>query len=99
MRTRLISFCFLLVSTVVLVSAQSGNTPSSASGNRAAASQQAVLDRYCISCHNDRQKLSGLSLERLDLNRIGDNAELWEKVVHKVRAGMQPPNGKPRPDT
>jgi hypothetical protein len=62
------------------------------------ASQRAVLDRYCTVCHNQKLKTAGLMLDRLDLAHVGDNAEVWEKVVRKLRAGMMPPEGMPRPD-
>jgi hypothetical protein len=65
---------------------------------RSVSGQRALLDQYCVSCHNERQKSAGLALDKLDLSRVSDNRELWEKVVHKVRAGMQPPSGKPRPE-
>src|SRR5438270_525627 len=60
--------------------------------------QQAVLDRYCITCHNQKLKTGGLELDKLSLTRAGADAETWEKVVRKVRAGMMPPAGAPRPD-
>jgi hypothetical protein len=62
------------------------------------AAQRALLDRYCVTCHNARAKTGGLTLEGVDLTRVGENAELWEKVVRKLRAGMMPPPGRPRPD-
>ena len=56
----------------------------------------AVVSRtYCQTCHNERLKTGGLSLEALTLER---NAEIWEKVVRKVRAGMMPPAGARRPE-
>jgi mono/diheme cytochrome c family protein len=57
-----------------------------------------LLRRYCTSCHSDRLKTAGLSLEALDLSRISDAAETWEKVVWKLRGGIMPPVGRPRPD-
>jgi hypothetical protein len=60
--------------------------------------ERALLDKYCVTCHNDRAKTAGLMLDRADLSQIGDHAELWEKVVAKLRAGMMPPSGMPRPD-
>src|SRR5678815_867545 len=62
-----------------------------------AASQRAVLDQYCVTCHNDKLKTANLSLEKLDLTTAGDHAELWEKVVRKLRAGLMPPPGMRRP--
>jgi mono/diheme cytochrome c family protein len=59
--------------------------------------QRALLDQYCVTCHNDRIKTSNLSLEKLDLATAGDHAELWEKVVRKLRAGVMPPPGVKRP--
>jgi len=54
-----------------------------------------VLDQYCVTCHNDRLKTGGLSLQRLP---VDGNAETWEKVIRKVRAGMMPPAGAKRPE-
>src|SRR5262245_47747390 len=58
----------------------------------------AVLNQYCFTCHNQRAKTAGLSLETLDLSAIGHDAEIWEKVVRKLRSGMMPPQGAPHPD-
>jgi len=60
--------------------------------------QRAVLDRYCVTCHNQKLKTAGLTLDTLDLAHIGEHAEQWEKVVRKLRAGMMPPAGLPRPN-
>ncbi len=56
-----------------------------------------LVDQYCIGCHSDRVRTANLSLEHLDLTTAGDDAELWEKVVRKMRAGMMPPPGMRRP--
>jgi len=48
---------------------------------------RAVLDTYCITCHNQRLRTGGLALDRLDLTNPGANAEEWEKVIAKLRAG------------
>jgi hypothetical protein len=58
-----------------------------------------ILDRYCVSCHSDRLKTGGFSLEGLDLSALPQNAETWEKVVRKLRSGAMPPAGRPRPDS
>ena len=63
----------------------------------ASAAQRALLDQYCVTCHNDRAKTANLSLEKLDLATVSGNAELWEKVVRKLRAGVMPPPGVRRP--
>jgi hypothetical protein len=58
---------------------------------------RALLDQYCVVCHNDRAKTANLSLEHLDLATVGDHPELWEKVVRKLRAGVMPPPDVRRP--
>jgi mono/diheme cytochrome c family protein len=59
---------------------------------------RAVLDKYCAGCHNDKVKSGGLSMAGLDLSKIAQHAEVGEKIVVKLRAGMMPPVGMPRPD-
>ena len=58
----------------------------------------ALLTTYCFSCHNQRLRTAGLSLDDVDVTRIGANADLWEKVGHKLRSGQMPPLGRQRPD-
>ena len=62
------------------------------------ADQRALLDQYCVTCHSERLEVGGLSLQDLDLNNVADHAEVWEKVVRKLRAGSMPPQPRPRPD-
>jgi cytochrome c5 len=59
---------------------------------------RALLDKYCVTCHNERAKIAGLTLDKVDLSDIPGNADILEKVVRKVRVGMMPPQGAPRPD-
>jgi hypothetical protein len=59
---------------------------------------RALLDRYCIACHNDKLKTSGLTLEAVDLMQVADHAEILEKVARKLGTGQMPPPGRPRPD-
>ena len=59
---------------------------------------QALVEKYCVTCHNDRTKTGNLTLTGLDVAQPGEHAETWEKVVRKVRAGLMPPGGMPRPD-
>jgi cytochrome c5 len=56
-----------------------------------------ILDRYCITCHNERLQTAGLMLDRLDIGDVAGNADVLEKVVRKLRAGQMPPEGRPRP--
>ena len=61
------------------------------------ASARKLLDQYCVGCHNDRTKASNFSLEKADLAKAGEHPEIWERVIRKMRAGMMPPPGLPRP--
>ena len=62
-----------------------------------AAPYRALLDQYCVTCHNERAKTAGLMLDKMDLAHIAESAETWEKVIRKLRGGMMPPTGRPRP--
>ena len=63
-----------------------------------AVGQPNLTVRYCVACHNDASKSGGLSLKRLNASHPEQNAAEWEKVIVKLRAGMMPPSGAPRPD-
>ena len=69
-------------------------TPQAASS---ATERQNLLRRYCIGCHNDRLETGGLSLEAVDLTNVGAHPDVWERVVRKLRGGIMPPVGRPRP--
>jgi hypothetical protein len=55
--------------------------------------------RYCVSCHDDIERTANLSLESLSLDAVSAHPAEWEKVVRKLRAGMMPPVGEPRPSS
>ena len=69
-----------------------------APGRMSLAAEQALVARNCAGCHNDKLKTGGFSWSRIDLAHPAQNAEQVEKVIRKVRAGMMPPAGMPRPD-
>ena len=62
------------------------------------APHHALVNRYCLSCHNDRTRTAGLALETINGQALGDNWEAWEKVARKLRARQMPPAGGRRPD-
>ena len=64
---------------------------------RPAPVDRALLDRYCVTCHNGRLRTGGLALDDLDVTDVAAHAETLEKVVRKLRAGQMPPPGRPRP--
>jgi cytochrome c551/c552 len=60
---------------------------------------RALVNQYCAGCHNDKLKSGGFSWTKLDLAHPELNADQAEKVIRKVRAGLMPPAGLPRPDS
>jgi cytochrome c553 len=58
----------------------------------------AVLAKYCVTCHNEKRKVGGLSIEQLNLQNVAGNAEAWEKIARKFRTHEMPPPGVSRPD-
>ncbi len=68
---------------------------------------RAFVTRYCEGCHNQAAKNSKndiireagrkLTLDAMDIDDVSKDPETWEKVVRKLRAGMMPPSGLPRP--
>src|SRR5512139_290153 len=59
--------------------------------------RQTTVQRYCVTCHNQRMKTAGLMLDTMDVEHPAANAAEWEKVIVKLRAGSMPPTGSPRP--
>ena len=63
-----------------------------------ASAQRAVLDRYCVVCHNEQARTAGLALDKMDIEQVSEGAPVWEKVLRKLRGRAMPPAGMPRPD-
>jgi len=61
-------------------------------------SAQALVDKYCVGCHNDKLKTAGVSLQAVRATDVGAGAATWERVYRKVRSGEMPPYKMPRPD-
>ena len=57
-----------------------------------------MLDHYCVTCHNQKAKTANLTFDTMDLTHVGKDAAVWERAVRKLRGGMMPPPGMPRPD-
>jgi mono/diheme cytochrome c family protein len=62
------------------------------------ADHSAVIDTYCVACHNAQLKTADLELDSADIADPIANPPLWEKVIRKLRTGAMPPAGMPRPD-
>ena len=58
-----------------------------------------VITKYCVTCHNERLQTANLALDTLDLANVAADAEVWEKVIYKLRGGVMLPVGRPRPDS
>lgn len=56
-----------------------------------------LLDSYCMDCHNSLDRAGDVSFESLSLDNVGHDAAIWEDVIRKIRAGLMPPQGEPRP--
>ena len=72
--------------------------PAAAEPAEEVAAYRAVLDRYCVACHNRRTLAGNLALDTADLDQVGPHAELWEKVLQKLHTRAMPPPGRPRPE-
>ena len=79
--------CFLLSSLAVFSAAAQTPSPN-----------RALLDKYCVTCHNQKAKTAGLMLDKMDVDHPPQSAEVWERVIRKLKGGMMPPQGMPRPD-
>jgi cytochrome c551/c552 len=97
-----IAATLLLVAGIANVETQapldSARSRPQATTTATAPTPQAVVDRYCLTCHNTRLKTGGLTLEGLAVTQAGQQPQVWEKVVRKVRTGMMPPANAPRPE-
>src|SRR5688500_1356310 len=102
-RASMLFFCACWVVAVASLGLRAGHPPAPsqapAPGQQRVEPQpeQALVKQYCISCHNSRALTGGLSLEGLDPAAAASHSDVWEKVIIKLRGGMMPPVGMPRP--
>ena len=97
---------FLCLGVAVLLAAGAASAPSAhaAAGSATGVGQPGpeyatLVSTYCVTCHNDRLKTAGLSLQGLDLANVPDHARVWEQVARKLRSGEMPPSTvRNRPD-
>jgi mono/diheme cytochrome c family protein len=90
----LCGFVAASLSTDISAGLQDPRTTSDATASHV----RSILDQYCVSCHSQRVRTAGLALDNLDLTSVAANAETWEHVIAKLRAGSMPPPGRPRPE-
>jgi mono/diheme cytochrome c family protein len=96
MKRTVVSLIGLMLTGLTFVQAAQHETPSPSLSP--AATQRAFLNRYCVTCHNEKLNTAGLMLDKMDVENISEGAEAWEKVVGKLRTAAMPPAGLPRPD-
>jgi hypothetical protein len=96
----------ILVASVIWIVSLSAALPGAQAPQSAARAtssadtvERSVVDKYCVTCHNQRLKTGGLVLDSAEVSNVAAHADVWEKVIRKVAAGMMPPAGVPRPDT
>src|SRR5215475_7610079 len=100
---------WLLAVAALAIAGQTAQAPQQAQGpqsgrlkpdatSAAAAPPAATINKYCVTCHNDRLKTGGLSLAGVDVEHPSAKAETWEKVIRKLRTNAMPPPNAPRPD-
>ena len=95
-----------ILSLLVQVYGKTGGrqSQSAVASSDQAAAQRAIINQYCSTCHSDKAKAAGMDsarkidFDRLDIADVSRDAETWERVVRKLRAGMMPPSGIRRPD-
>jgi mono/diheme cytochrome c family protein len=85
------------VTALATVETQTASVPPSQTATPPSGAR-AMLDTYCVGCHNQRLKTAGLALDTVDATAPHANPEVWERVITKLRAGSMPPAGRPRPD-
>jgi mono/diheme cytochrome c family protein len=79
------------------VSSAKPTVPAARSTSSTSQTARGLLDQYCVGCHNDKARVANFSLQSADVKTVGGHPEIWERVIRKMRAGMMPPPGMPRP--
>src|SRR5215813_8873349 len=86
-----------LTAVVFMLSLASSLMPAAAQ-HPETSSPRAVLNTYCVTCHNQKLSTADLMLDKAKVDHPAENPAIWEKVLRKLRAREMPPFGRPRPD-
>src|SRR5437762_11842751 len=81
-----------LAGILILINVASAHAQAAVSDN------DAVVAKYCVTCHNERTKTAGLMLDKANIADPSATADVWEKAIRKMRVGMMPPQSAPHPD-
>ncbi len=93
--------CLLAVLGMAPLRAQAPGAAATAMAAKAQAAGEAakgMLDKYCVTCHNQKLKTAGLTLDALDVSKPTAHADEFERVIRRLRSSTMPPRGLPRPD-
>ena len=82
---------------ILTAAPQEAGKQAAAANPNAANPNKALINRYCVTCHNQKLKTANLSLDVLDLQHPEKDALTWERAIRKLRGGMMPPPGASRP--
>jgi hypothetical protein len=97
MRHWVVAVSFALAASLAIPLFAASPARQSATPPASLAAQRAMLDHYCVTCHNQKAKTAGVMFDTLDLAHVGKDAGVWEKAIRKLRGGMMPPIGMPKP--
>jgi hypothetical protein len=98
MRHWVVAVSFALVVPVSMQLRAASPAKQAAAPPASLSAHRAMLDHYCVTCHNQKAKTASLTFDTMDLTHVGKDAAVWERAVRKLRGGMMPPPGMPRPD-
>jgi len=96
-RSKIVIVSCALSAVMVAQTPAAASKPAPVAQSSTASAHKAVLDKYCVGCHNNKLRASNFSLQNADVSTVGDHPEIWERVIRKLRAGMMPPAGMNRP--
>src|SRR5580698_10573048 len=100
-KSRILLACaapLVLLTPGVVAFAQDAKPQSHQQDSPPVSDQRAFLKRYCVTCHSDKLRTAGLSLESVNLSDVAQSGEALEKVVRKLGSGAMPPPSAPKPD-
>ena len=92
------SLCFCGSWLIAAQGQQARPAPAAAAAGGQTAQYRAMIDQYCVGCHNQRSRTASLMLDTMNLADVGNHGEIWEKAIRKLRGGLMPPPGSRQPD-
>src|ERR1700733_14435142 len=98
MRHWVVAVSFALVIPVSIQLRAASPVRQTAAAPASLAAHRAMLDHYCVTCHNQKAKTASLTFDTMDLTHVGQDAAVWGRACWKLLGGMMPPPGMPRPD-